>query len=165
MIESDFSSEIAAEAIGFSERQFDLVVEPLDNAVGKLLSGFEIVEQKSAVTLKGGGHFLKLGQAAAGHSRAPGIEELSGPGRRPVGPEVLDAKGERMLTVAEVSERTGFTPGAVRDWIKRSVLAAVRVGKEYRIRETELTKLLEGESRETMSIARRIGRRRKSLSA
>lgn len=79
--------------------------------------------------------------------------------------QLLDAKGERMLSVAEVSERTGFTPGAVRDWIKRSVLPAVRVGKEYRIRETELAKLLEGNSRETVSTAKRIGRRRKSISS
>jgi hypothetical protein len=30
------------------------------------------------------------------------------------------ADGDRLVTVAEVSERTGFTAGAVRDWIKRS---------------------------------------------
>lgn len=78
--------------------------------------------------------------------------------------ELLHANGERLLSVAEVSERTGFTPGAVRDWIKRSVLAAIRVGKEYRIREAELARLLEGRVRETGSTARRIGRRRKSVS-
>lgn len=42
------------------------------------------------------------------------------------------ADGDRMVTVAEVSKRTGFTTGAVRDWIKRSMLAAVKVGQEYR---------------------------------
>ena len=79
--------------------------------------------------------------------------------------QLAGAHGDRLLTVAEVSQRTGFTAGAVRDWIKRSVLAAVRVGKEYRVREADLAKLLDGKSRETVSISKRIGRRRKAVSA
>jgi hypothetical protein len=43
--------------------------------------------------------------------------------------QLRGAEGGRLLTVAEVSQRTGFTAGAVRDWIKRSLLNAVRVGK------------------------------------
>ena len=78
--------------------------------------------------------------------------------------QLLAANGERLLPVAEVSERTGFTPGAVRNWIKRSILPAIRVGREYRIREAELAKLLEGNSRPAVSIAKRIGRRRKAVS-
>lgn len=78
--------------------------------------------------------------------------------------ELIAATGERLLSVAEVSERTGFTPGAVRDWIRRSALAAIRVGKEYRVREAELAKLLDGRSRATASLANRIGRKRKSVS-
>ena len=78
--------------------------------------------------------------------------------------EQLDsANGDRLLTVAEVSVRTGFTAGAVRDWIKRSVLPAVRVGKEYRVREVELARLLDGKTPETLSISKRIGRRRKAV--
>jgi excisionase family DNA binding protein len=68
----------------------------------------------------------------------------------------VGVSGERLLTVAEVSQRTGFTAGTVRDWIKRSVLAAVRVGKEYRVRESNLAKLLDGKSPETVSISNRI---------
>ena len=73
------------------------------------------------------------------------------------------ADGDRLVTVAEVSERTGFTAGAVRDWIKRSVLPAVRVGKEYRVREMDLAKLLDGKTAETLSNSKRIGRRRKPV--
>ena len=78
--------------------------------------------------------------------------------------ELVGASGERLFTVAEVSQKTGFAAGAVRDWIKRSVLAAVRVGKEYRVREAELAKLLDGKSPETVSLSQRIGRRRKAIS-
>ena len=77
--------------------------------------------------------------------------------------QLAGASGDGLLTVAEISKRTGFTSGAVRAWIKRSVLAAVLVGKEYRVREADLAKLLDGKSPETVSISKRIGRRRKSV--
>lgn len=77
--------------------------------------------------------------------------------------QLRSAAGSRLLTVAEVSQRTGFTAGAVRDWIKRSLLAAVRVGKEYRIREGELEKLIEGKATAAVSVSKRIGRRRKPV--
>lgn len=75
--------------------------------------------------------------------------------------QLAGADGDRM--VAEVSERTGFTAGAVRDWIKRSILPAVKVGQEFRVREGDLAKLLDGKSPETLSISKRIGRRRKAV--
>lgn len=77
--------------------------------------------------------------------------------------QLRSAEGSQLLTVAEVSRRTGFTTGAVRDWIKRSLLKAVRVGKEYRIREGELEKLIEGRAATTVSVSKRIGRRRKPV--
>ena len=77
--------------------------------------------------------------------------------------QLAGASGDGLLTVAEISQRTGFTTGAVRARIKRSVLAAVLVGKEYRVREADLAKLLDGKSPETVSISKRIGRRRKSV--
>lgn len=91
MIESDFPGEIAAEAVGFSQRQFELVVEPLDDAVRKLFSGLEIVQQKPAMTLEGGSHFLERVEPALGHARALGIEELAGPSGRHIGSEVFEA--------------------------------------------------------------------------
>jgi excisionase family DNA binding protein len=71
--------------------------------------------------------------------------------------------GSRLLTVGEVSQRTGFTAGAVRSWIKRNLLSAVRVGKEYRIREESLRQLVEGKAAEDGSASRQIGRRRKAV--
>ncbi len=79
--------------------------------------------------------------------------------------QLRSADGSQLLTVAEVSRRTGFTAGAVRDWIKRSLLKAVRVGREYRIREEELGKLIEGRASATVSVSKRIGRRRKPVMA
>jgi len=77
--------------------------------------------------------------------------------------QLVGADGDRLLTVAEVSDRTSFTPGAVRNWIKRSLLAAVRIGKEYRVRNADLAKLIDGKTPETVSISKRIGRRRKAV--
>ena len=77
--------------------------------------------------------------------------------------QLAAAAGDRMVTVAEVSKRTGFTTGAVRDWIKRSILPAVKVGQEYRVREAELAKLLDGKTPETLPVSKRIGRRRKAV--
>ncbi|MDQ2659451.1 MAG: helix-turn-helix domain-containing protein [Verrucomicrobiota bacterium] len=77
--------------------------------------------------------------------------------------QLQSAEGTRLLSVAEVSQRTGFTAGAVRDWIKRSLLKAVRVGKEYRIREAELEKLIAGKCADSVPVSKRIGRRRKPV--
>ena len=37
------------------------------------------------------------------------------------------------LTVAEVAEQLGRSPGTVRDWIRRGELEAYQLGKEYRV--------------------------------
>jgi len=74
------------------------------------------------------------------------------------------ADGTRLLSVVEVSERTGFTCGAIRAWIKRAVLTAVRIGKEYRIREADLQVFMESPKRSEASDGR-IGRRRKPVLA
>ena len=79
--------------------------------------------------------------------------------------QLVDASGDRLLTVADVSRRTGFTVGAVRGWIRRSVLLAVRIGKEYRVREADLAELVEGKRFLHISTSRKIGRRRKGVSA
>lgn len=77
--------------------------------------------------------------------------------------QLVSGIGDRLLTVAEIGERTGFTRGAVREWIKRSVLAAVRVGKEYRVRESDLETLIKGGFSTNASLGKRIQRRRKRL--
>ena len=43
--------------------------------------------------------------------------------------QLKSAEGSRLLSVAEVSERTGFTSGAVRGWIKRAILPLFVLGK------------------------------------
>jgi len=54
--------------------------------------------------------------------------------------------------------------GAVRDWIRRAALTAVRVGREYRVREADLAALIDGKSFQTVSVSKRISRRRKAVS-
>lgn len=74
--------------------------------------------------------------------------------------QLNSADGSRLMSVSEVSKRTGFTSGAVRGWIKRAILTAVRVGKEYRIREADLERFLSGKNRAGM-IESSAGRRRR----
>ena len=89
--ESDFTSEVGSKAIASFESQFQLVVESLDNAVGELFFGFEIIEQQMAMGLESAGHPLEGFEAAAGDASAPGVEKLSGPGARRIGPKMLKA--------------------------------------------------------------------------
>ena len=74
--------------------------------------------------------------------------------------QLNSADGSRLLSVAEVGERTGFTSGAVRGWIKRAILTAVRIGKEYRVREADLEQFLNGKNRAGL-IADRVERKRR----
>ena len=43
------------------------------------------------------------------------------------------------LTVADVAEQLGRSPGTVRDWIRRGELEAYQLGKEYRVTRPALT--------------------------
>ena len=79
--------------------------------------------------------------------------------------QLAGATGDRLVTVAEVSERTGFTTGAVRDWIKRSILR--RRAKSVRsiaCARQSLAKLLGGKTPETLChFKAQSGRRRKAV--
>ncbi len=77
--------------------------------------------------------------------------------------QMRSAEGCQLLTVVEVSRRTGFSAGAVRDWIKRSLVKAVRIGKKYRIQEAELERLIEGKASSDVALSKRIGRKRKAV--
>lgn len=46
---------------------------------------------------------------------------------------------ENIFTVAEVATRYKVKETTVREWIKQKRLSAVLIGKEYRIRETDLS--------------------------
>ena len=77
--------------------------------------------------------------------------------------EMARSVGERLLTVEEVSKQTGFTAGAVRDWIKRAVLPARKVGKQYRIRESDLIDFVNGKLAPQTSTSELPKRRRKAV--
>ena len=76
--------------------------------------------------------------------------------------QLNNADGGRLLSVREVSERTGFSCGGVRGWIKRGLLTAAKVGKEYRIKESDLDKVL-SVKKEIDAQPWRMGRRRKPV--
>ena len=76
VIESDFTGEICAEAIGLFECQFELIVQAFDNPAGILFAGDEVVEQESAVFDEAFGDSLERSEAAAGHPLAPSFQEL-----------------------------------------------------------------------------------------
>jgi excisionase family DNA binding protein len=52
---------------------------------------------------------------------------------------------EPLLTTVEVARRINMTTQAVRKYIKRGRLSAVRIGGEYRIPESEVDALIAGE--------------------
>ena len=54
--------------------------------------------------------------------------------------------GERLLTVAEVADELRVSNMTVYRLIKRGDLAAIRVGKNYRIRQVDLEAYLEAGS-------------------
>jgi excisionase family DNA binding protein len=73
--------------------------------------------------------------------------------------ELESATGSRMFSVAKVSDKTGFTAGAVRAWLKAGKLAGVRIGREYRVHERDLCRFLEGVKEPVAGEKMRIGRR------
>jgi excisionase family DNA binding protein len=49
---------------------------------------------------------------------------------------------ERFLTLDEVAERVGFHRVTVRKWIVDGELVASRIGREYRIRKSDLDEFM-----------------------
>ena len=47
------------------------------------------------------------------------------------------------LTVDEIAQRLAVTPETVRGMIKARRLSSIRVGRQYRVRESELARYLE----------------------
>src|SRR5271167_4910899 len=92
MKERDFASFVGAETVRFSERHFDLVVEALDHATGNRLLGSEVIEQHLPMFGKAGGNGLERFEAGAADSLAPTVEELTGPSRRDIAPEVFKGR-------------------------------------------------------------------------
>lgn len=45
---------------------------------------------------------------------------------------------DNLYTVLQISNRYGVKVGTVRSWIKQKILPAIKIGKEYRISETDI---------------------------
>ena len=106
MIQGEFEDAKCAKAVRSSHDDFGLVVEALDDTAGKLLARLEIVQQQLAVLTERSGELLHRLEAAAHDLVTPEVEELSGPDRRVVGPELLEVLlqqvgANRLLVVAE----------------------------------------------------------------
>jgi excisionase family DNA binding protein len=52
----------------------------------------------------------------------------------------------QLLSTDEVAELLAVTPKTVRRWIAEGELPAVKLHRQWRVRATELDRLLEGES-------------------
>jgi len=63
--------------------------------------------------------------------------------------------GSRLLTVSEVASEFQVTAQTIRNWIDHGALAAVRVGRGYRIRRDDVDALLERASADSRSLATR----------
>jgi excisionase family DNA binding protein len=50
---------------------------------------------------------------------------------------------DELLTVERVAEELSVHPKTVRTWIRKGKLVAVDLGKEYRVRRSDLDKFLE----------------------
>src|ERR1017187_238083 len=90
MKKRNFPGFVGAKTIGFSERHFDLVVQALDYASRNRFFGPEIIEQNLPMFGKAGGNGLEWLEAGAPDSLAPTVEELTGPSRRDIAPEVFE---------------------------------------------------------------------------
>src|SRR5437899_1644557 len=68
VVQGDFSRFVSPKAIGFSECQFDLVVETLDHPSGNRSLGPEVVQENVAMFAQGGGDFLQRWQPGTAHA-------------------------------------------------------------------------------------------------
>src|SRR6516164_435292 len=96
MIEGEFQDAIGAEPVGFSHRDFGLVVQPLHDTAGEHLLSAEVVQDEVAVIAEGAGDLLHGFDAGPHSLTTPLIEELAGPGRRDVFPELLKSFLEKV---------------------------------------------------------------------
>src|ERR1700682_3094705 len=89
MIERKFQDTEGAKAIRSSHGYFGFVVQALDHAAGKLLSGLEIVEQQGTVSAQRAGDLLHRFDAGSHGLLAPEVQEHTGPSGRVIFPEML----------------------------------------------------------------------------
>src|ERR1039457_4460712 len=106
MIQGEFEDAEGAEAVGSSHDDFGFVIETLDDTAGKFLARLEIVQQQLTMLPERPSELLHWLDTAAHDLVAPEVEELSGPWRRVLSPElfgVLPQQGgaNRLQVVAE----------------------------------------------------------------
>ncbi|KUH31602.1 hypothetical protein APY94_12185 [Thermococcus celericrescens] len=65
----------------------------------------------------------------------------------------------RLYRTGEVAKRLGVSAMTIRRWIKEGKIKAYRVGKEFRIPESEVLRLLEGKTLDKVAIYARVSSR------
>jgi excisionase family DNA binding protein len=65
----------------------------------------------------------------------------------------VPTRNDQLLTVAQVAEELQVTAQTIRNWIEGGVLGAVRVGRAYRVRRTDLDALLDRAGADSRSLA------------
>lgn len=68
-------------------------------------------------------------------------------------PERSEPSEDPWLTVQQVSEELNINPATVRVWIRQERLRAVRAGKGFRVRRSELERALGAHARRQVSSA------------
>src|SRR5262245_21076451 len=89
MVESEFENAISAKTVGSSHGDFGLVIEALHDAAGYELLSAEIVQDQLPMLPQRAGDFLEGLDTGVHGLAAPLIQELAGPSRRVVIPELL----------------------------------------------------------------------------
>jgi excisionase family DNA binding protein len=102
-------------------------------------TGVEVVDvDAQGLHEEDGSNVVNEGDVASGVS-VDVVEEVSMPKRRPF-------VGDRLLTVGEVAGTMRVSNMTVYRLIKAGQLAAIRVGKNYRIRESDVNRYLSDRS-------------------
>src|SRR5712692_4307052 len=96
MIQRKFSDSEGSKPVGFSHGDFGFVVETLDNPTGDHFFGLEIIENEVTVPAQHLGNLLHRLDAGAHGVPAPVIEELAGPDRGVIVPELVEVLFEEV---------------------------------------------------------------------
>src|SRR6516165_5851529 len=96
MVQCKFEDSISAEAVGFSHRDFGLVVQPLHNAARNELLSAEIIEDQFPVLTQRASDLLHGLDAGAHGLSTPLVKELASPGGRVVIPKLLEGFLEKV---------------------------------------------------------------------
>jgi excisionase family DNA binding protein len=68
---------------------------------------------------------------------------------------VLPGPSDQLLTVSHVAEELQVTAETIRNWIDHGTLAAVRIGRGFRVRRSDVDQLLDKARAQSGSLATR----------